>query len=232
MKAFLLKHAKQLFIFAILAIFFIGLLNYFAFNHWGIGCRPDPGPVPTVIVDDWTDTLITVGYEMADIAEDPIIPNDLPESVEGIIYADGTAGDMDVVISIVETPDDMLWIKATVNGDQVKFHKIEYSPINKPDNDTRFTGFVESAYVSGSTDWGIGLAYTLIRRVPIIKCSLGVFASADINPSLEDAPDWYAGGARVAWNKGAFSLGAHFGYRAMEDAGFHTGVDFGVAIGL
>ena len=227
------KHAKLLFIALIILIALIGYLNYGLHKWFGIGCTPDPFPgEPVVVVDDWTDTLATVGYEPAEIVEVTELPDELPESIEGVIYAEGEHEGVEVTVSIVETPDDTIWIKATIDGNEVKWRKVQYMPMCKDRNGTRWTALIECAYVSGSTDWGVGGAYTVIRRVPLIRSSLDLFAVADINPDLRDAPDWYAVGAGLSWHRGAFSIGLHGGYRFMEDAGLHTGVCAGISIGL
>ena len=154
---FLRKYFLRIFFFAILAIFFTGLLNYMLHKTFGIGCQPEP--MPEVVVDDFTKPLQESGYKPATIEKPDLIqPDKFPESVTSTMYASGTVGESDIEVSVVSTIDGQFWVKSVVDGNVAKWEKVQYWNEPKPAEDNDFSLLIECAMIDGA-DFGAGVAW-------------------------------------------------------------------------
>ena len=225
-----MKQAKLIFIGIIILFVIVAYLNFFVFNKWGIGCQPEPWPEPEVIVNDWEKPLTESGYKPATVEKPEYIGEDkFPETVESVLYAGGTVQDsVDVQVSVVETPDGDVWVKAEVDGEEVKFTKIQYSQIRKPDRGHNWSLIVAGEWVDGA-DAGIGIAW---EPLSYRGAYFGLQAVCDVNADLRDSPDWGSLSARVSRRFGAVSVGGYSGYRFGESQGLAIGIDCGVVLGL
>jgi len=226
---FILKHAKQLFIFIILAIFFIGLLNYFAFNHWGIGCRPDPGPVPDVVVDTWSKPLTEAGFKPAEIVKPVHVPDDKVPAGEPVLYGHGTVDSTEVEVIGVQTPDGGKWVRVIVGGKPVHFDSLQWLEQPTPEQDNDWSVIAECAIIGDGPDFGAGVAW---EPVSVLGADMGLAVTADINRDILTAPDWIAVSGRLSRSWGPVTFGADAGWRMGEDSGLHLGGAVGLTIGL
>jgi hypothetical protein len=160
MIAFLRKNAKLVFLALILLLAVIAYANFGFWKLWGIGCRPDPGPVePVVLVDTWSKPLTDAGFKPADIVDPVHVPVDIPAGTP-IIYGVGTVADsIPVDVIGVETPDGGKWIRVTVGGKPVHFQKLDW--IDSPDKsaDNNFSLLIAGALVGDGVDFAAGLAW-------------------------------------------------------------------------
>ena len=229
MKAFFRKYAVRIFFFAIIALFFIGLLNYVLHKNFGLGCTPDPFPDTEVVVDDWSKPLQESGYKPATVTKPDFIPGDkFPESVEAVIYAEGSAGEDEVVISIVETPEGTVWVKAEINGNEVKWRKVEYAQMGKDIHDSDWS-LLACGQFSDGIDFAAGCSYEPFQ---FLGARAGLSAIVDINRDIGTSPDWIAINARLSRRMGIFSVGADCGYSMGDRRGLAVGVSVGVALGI
>lgn len=217
-----MKHAKLIFFGIIILLAIIGYSRYFL-------CDMPPPPNPQVIVDSWSKPLIDSGYKPAAFTKpDHITGDKLPETVEAVLYAEGTVDDGELIVSIVETPDDTVWLKATYNGEDVKFRKVEYSTQPKPTRNDNWSLILASEWID-SPDIGIGICYSPFEYR---GARFGLQAVFDLNSDLTDSPDWITPAVRISRRFGAFSVGGYCGYRIGEQQGLGMGVSLGVAIGI
>ena len=218
---------KYYFMAALLILVVIGYTNFFLHKAFGIGCKPDPEPV--VVVDDFSKPLIDSGYKPATITKPDLIPGDkLPESVEAVVYASGSAGDTEVEISVVTTPDNGAWLKATIDGNEVKWRKIAYWNPAKPVHNNRWSVIVAGSMVDG-VDFSVGAGYDIFQ---LAGCRIGIESTVDINRDVLTTPSYIAVSGRISRRYGPVSVGAHLGYRAFEEPGLHAGCDLGLIIGI
>lgn len=223
-----MKTLKQYIAFVLLAFFFVGLLNYFAYKKFGIGCQPDPPPV--VVVDDWTRPLAESGYKPATIEKPDFIHDDkFPESVESTLYASGTVADsVAVEVSVVTTPDDVTWIKAVYGGETVKWSKVQYWNEPKPVQSQDWSLILAGEWVDG-IDVGFGVAW---EPLTVRGAKIGLQAVCDINRDILASPDWLSVSGRISKQFGSFSPGLSCGYRIGQGQGLAVGISAGIGISL
>ncbi len=227
---FLRKYAKLIFIIAILVFAAIAYLNFGLHKWFGIGCQPDPWPEPDVVVNDWSKPLHESGYKPAEFSKPEYIGEDkFPESVESVLYAGGTVQDsVAVEVSVVETPEGTVWVKATVDGEQVKWQKIAYSQVRKPVCEHDWSIIACGQFADG-LDFAAGVSWEPLQ---FLGARAGLSVIVDVNETITEAPDWIALSARLSRRMGAFSFGADVGYSMGERRGLAVGIDCGVTLGL
>lgn len=225
---FLRKHYKLLFFGLLLIIAMVSYLNYFSYIKWGIGCRPEPGPVE-VVVDNFSKPLQVAGYKPATVQKPDYIHGDeFPESVEAVIYASGTAGDLPVEVSVVSTIDGQTWVKATIDGNVVKWQKIQVWNEPKPVHNRDWSLLIAGEWIDG-VDVGVGVAF---QPWEFQDTRIGFQTVVDLNQDLGDAPDWGSLGVRISREVGIVNVGGYGGYRFGEQAGFSVGISTGISLGI
>ena len=196
---------------------------------WWTCSDRQPMPDEVVIVDDWSKPLNEGGYKPATVTKPDHIPGDkLPETVEAVLYAEGSTSEHEVEISVVTSPDDVVWIKAVIDGDVVKWRKVEYMTQPKPTRNDNWSLLVASEWLN-SPDIGLGIAYEPLQ---FQGARIGLQAVFDLNSDLTDSPDWITPALRISRRIGAFSVGGYCGYRIGEQQGLGLGVNVGIAIGI
>ena len=217
-----MKYAKLIFFGIIILLAIIGYSRYFL-------CDMPPPPNPQVIVDDWSKPLNEGGYKPATVTKPDHIPGDkLPETVEAVIYAEGSTSEHEVEISVVTSPDDVVWIKAVIDNEVVKWRKVEYMTQPKPESN-RDWSLLACGRFSNGLDFGAGVAW---QPLQFMGTKIGISAIVDINETITDKPDWISINARLSRSFGAFNYGADIGYCLGDEQGLNVGVSVGVAVGL
>ena len=174
--------------------------------------------------------LKTRMYQQAEAVTEPkpeYLPPAVKETAVSTTHGEGVwipptnieQGDsVEVEISVVELVNETAWVKVVIDGDEVKWHKLEHYHVPLPER--KWTLFAEATNAESTI--GIGIGYRIWKPLDI-----NVSPAVSVSTSL----DWIAGEVRLSRNIfSGVAFGGGVGYRFGAEDGLHLSA--GVSIEL